>query len=153
MSELYEILDYSMYQMIMWKLLCPYAAANQYYMHNNACANTQSCSLICTKNYTFILLWTNAQMSYSQSCTCCHYSRFRGFSPLHTHTHVITVLHKRLEFHANSNAESCVRIHRSNTKITWVITMCNMQLGLKILKQLYHLSSLFLMMCQEFKLQ
>ena len=33
-------------------------------------------------------------------------------------------------------AQSCVGVHRSNTKITWVIAECNVQSGLKTLKRL-----------------
>ena len=86
-------------------------------------------------------------MKANRSITCQKqsYSRFRVFSPdctLHSAiTHVISVLEWRRLMHDYAIGIH-MRLHRSNTFITWVIAVCNVHLGLKTLKWLYTLQKM-----------
>ena len=82
--------------------------------------------------------------------TC--YSRFRVFKSDCTLHSVITHMMKVWEQQRLTSipiAQSCVGVHRSNTKITWVIAKCNVQSGLKTLKRLYYIQhSLRIVVCE-----
>ena len=87
------------------------------------------------------------QSKHLTSVRCVYvYSRFRVFSPdctLHSAiTHVIKVWDRRRLMWI-SIVQLCVGVRHSNTKITRVIAECNVQSGLKTLKQLYRSMNLY----------